>query len=114
MMGQTPNTIQSALESIGTPQQLAETLYEKPQLLGLWLHKLAERHRLHVVLFVDQLEELWALPREDHITKSSINSGEESQGGLLNRFMRAVSTAADDAQLPVRVILTLREEFISV
>ena len=100
-------------ECFETPEELSQELNNNPQLLSLWLHKLSERHRLHVVLFVDQLEELWALPRESQIAELSVNTDQGMQGSLLDRFMRAISTAAEDPQLPVRVVLTLREEFLS-
>ena len=78
--------------------RLASQLRSSPHLLNLVLHKLAESRRSSVLLFVDQLEELVTLERDP----------EER-----HTFMQAICAAADDPQLAVRVVFTLREEFLS-
>ncbi|MBW2700167.1 MAG: protein kinase [Deltaproteobacteria bacterium] len=78
--------------------QLARQVRASPQLLNLVLHRLARQRKAQVVLFVDQLEELWALVPDEEERRA---------------FLLAVSTAADDPAEPVRVIFTLREEFLS-
>jgi WD40 repeat protein/serine/threonine protein kinase len=79
-------------------ERLAAKLHATPQLLNLELQRLADRHASSVLLFVDQLEELYALVEEEDLRRS---------------FMVAVCTAADDPQERVRVAFTLREEFLS-
>ncbi|MFH1812184.1 MAG: protein kinase [Pseudomonadota bacterium] len=92
----------AASSSVEDPQQEAERLAEQlrasPHLLSVSLHRLAERRHCDVLLFVDQLEELYALVDDDETRRA---------------FMQAICTAADDPQLPVRALFTLREEFLS-
>jgi WD40 repeat protein/serine/threonine protein kinase len=83
----------SAVEQEG----LAEQLVESPSLLGLTLHQLAERESCRVLLLVDQLEEIYTLVQEERVRRS---------------FMEAICGAADDPQDPVRVIFTLRDDFL--
>ena len=80
------------------PDALAERLQERPELLNLLLHRLAGRAEASVLLFVDQLEELYTM----------VEDAEERR-----RFMQAICMAADDPVSPVRVIFSLREEYIS-
>ena len=101
-------------ETIEQPKELAQELFDRPHQLGLRLHRLAEQHRTYVVLFVDQLEELCALQEEEEsLPLSSEKSEREPSSGTLGRFMQAIAGAADDPHLPVRVILTMREEFLT-
>ncbi len=76
---------------------LAGQLESSPHVLNLVLHRLAEQRRASVLLFVDQLEEL-------------ITLGADADGRAA--FVQALCAAADDPELPVRVVLTLREEFL--
>ncbi len=75
----------------------AVNLMESPTLLGLMLQQLAERDHCKVLLVVDQLEELYTLVEDDSVRR---------------KFMQALCTAADDSLAPVRVIFTLRDDFI--
>ena len=75
----------------------ARSLMESPTLVGLMLQQIAERDHCKVLLLVDQLEELYTLVEDDTVRR---------------RFMQALCTAADDALAPVRVIFTLRDDFI--
>ena len=107
-------TTETADESIGEPKQLSKRLAKNPLQLGLLLHRLVEQHRSYVVLFVDQLEELCAIESTEETNhQQSEDSGPEQKGGVLNRFMQAIACAADDPLIPVRVILTMREEFLT-
>jgi WD40 repeat protein/serine/threonine protein kinase len=81
----------------GDDEQLARELRDSPTRLNLELQRLAERASGHVLLFVDQLEELYTQVQDEAVRRA---------------FMRAVCTAADDRLEPVRVMFTLREDFI--
>jgi WD40 repeat protein len=76
---------------------LADRLAGAPETLSLELFALAERENAHVLLYVDQLEEICTLV-DDRATRE--------------RFVRAVLTAADDPQDPVRAVFTLRDDFL--
>ena len=76
---------------------LARQLQDSPARLGLLLREAAEEHRAQVLLVVDQLEEAHTL----------VADAEQR-----SRFMEALGTTADDAQEPVRVLLTLRDDFL--
>jgi WD40 repeat protein/serine/threonine protein kinase len=91
-----PAAAAAALE--GEAERLAHQLRASPSHLNLLLHRLAERRRGSVLLFIDQLEELYTLVDDESVRQ---------------RFMEAICTAADDPEMPVRVVMTLREEFLS-
>lgn len=76
----------------------ADSLLENPALLGLHLMERAETEGCRIVLFIDQLEEVCTLV-EDPRQRTA--------------FLQAICAAADDAQLPIRVIFTVRDDFIS-
>jgi len=77
---------------------LARQLRQHPAQLGLLLHGLATEQQQRVLLFVDQLEELHTMVPDAQTRQ---------------RFMEALCTAADDPEDPVRVVFTLREDFLS-
>ena len=76
---------------------LAAEFLESPSLLGLKLQQLAELEQRQVLLVVDQVEELFSLVESEQVRE---------------RFMRAICTAADDPEGPVRVIFTMRDDFL--
>jgi len=78
-------------------QQLQQQLLDSPGMLSLQLHQLAEKEGARILLFVDQLEELYTLVDDEEVRRG---------------FMAAVAEAADDAEGPVRVVLTLRDDFM--
>ncbi|MCA9670235.1 MAG: hypothetical protein KC503_31790 [Myxococcales bacterium] len=80
-----------------TPRELAETIRQSPTALGLWLSRCAELAQARVVLFVDQLEELFTMCA-DRAERTA--------------FLEAVARAAEDPQEPVRVIYTARDDFL--
>ncbi len=84
-----------ALEPDGV--ELEELLRRAPHLVSVILERLATRERARVLLFVDQLEELCTHTPDE---------------GERRAFMEAVCGAADDAGEPVRVVFTLREDFL--
>ncbi len=77
--------------------RIAEAIREAPTRLALRLTHLAERGAGRVLLFVDQLEELYTLVPDPDVRQ---------------RFMAALCLAADDAEGPVRVVFTLRDDFL--
>ena len=76
---------------------LAQELRQSPARLALELAELAERHEAGVLLFVDQLEELYTL----------VEDRDERRA-----FMTALCTAADDPRGPVRATFTLRDDYL--
>jgi len=76
---------------------LAARLRRSPRLLSLELRALAEEHHSDVLLYIDELEELFTLVDDDELRKS---------------FIEAICTAADDPQEPVRVVFTVRDDFL--
>ncbi len=77
--------------------RLAQRLQEAPRQLSLMLRWLCEQQRQKVLLYVDQLEELFTLTEDENVREA---------------FLRAVFTAADDPSDPVRVIFTVRDDFL--
>ena len=78
-------------------QTLAAELYQWPRKLSLELRALADERRAKVLLFVDQLEELFTLTSDETVQR---------------HFMEALCTATDDPLDPVRVVFTVREDFL--
>ncbi len=78
-------------------ETLARSLEEEPGRLALELRALAEKHDSRVLLYVDQLEELFTMC-PDHVVQ--------------RRFLDSVFAAADDVHDPVRVALTVRDDFL--
>ncbi len=78
-------------------EELTRRLAEEPRTLGVELRAWADAQRMRVVLFVDQLEELYA---------GGVAADER------HAFLRALITAADDRADPVRVVFTLRDDFL--
>ncbi len=78
-------------------QRLAARLFEEPRLLSILLHRIAEHHHKHVLLVVDQLEELLTLVEDIQ---------------LRHRYVESLYGAAEDAADPVRLIFTLRDDYL--
>jgi WD40 repeat protein len=81
----------------GTTPPDAAVLAAKPGLAGSALRELAARQGARVLLVVDQLEELFA-PGPDAPTRQA--------------FVEALLAIGDDPQGPLRVLVTLREDFL--
>ncbi len=77
--------------------RLRDGLTRSPASLALLLGQLAEGESARVLLFVDQLEELCTLVDDEETRRT---------------FMEAICLAADDPQGPLRVIMTLRDDFL--
>jgi WD40 repeat protein/serine/threonine protein kinase len=76
---------------------LAASLAESPARLALLLAELAEHRGTHLLLVVDQLEELYTLSELAEVRRV---------------FMEAICRGADDPQGPIRVVFTLRDDFL--
>ncbi|MFH0903250.1 MAG: hypothetical protein V2A73_21685, partial [Pseudomonadota bacterium] len=76
---------------------VAPRLRDSPQQLNVMLGELAERTNSRVLLLVDQIEETYTLV-----------SSEQQR----SRFLQAVCGAADDPHGPVRVVFTVRDDFL--
>jgi WD40 repeat protein len=76
---------------------IARQLHEAPRRLALFVRDLAARGGCSVLLFVDQLEELCTRGVAPNVQRA---------------FLTALAAAADDALDPVRVVTTLRDDFL--
>ena len=90
--------LQTLETTLAEEEALARELRDKPHMLSLALRRLAAQHGGRVLLLVDQLEELHTLTSDVQERRA---------------FMDAICGAADEASDPVRVIFTLREDFLS-
>jgi eukaryotic-like serine/threonine-protein kinase len=102
--GRTPlRSIAQALAASNGPDRgadeddLATRISAMPALLALRLSSLAAATRTRVLLIVDQLEEVF----------TNVEDPLERQ-----RFLDAIFRAADNASEPVRVIVTVRDDFL--
>ncbi len=91
----------AAVDPVAPPpvdvDELARRLADEPERLGLALRERAARERSQVLLVVDQLEEVVTLQ-----AAADVRAG----------FLRAICLAADDEKDPVRVIFTVRDDFL--
>jgi len=76
---------------------IAQQLRASPRLLTLHLLRRSEEAGCRVLLFVDQLEELHTQVESDETRRA---------------FMEAICSAADDPAGPVRVVFTLRDDYL--
>jgi serine/threonine protein kinase len=72
-------------------------LRREPGLLGATLRARAAKNGNHILLFVDQFEELYTL----------VGDAEER-----NAFTGALAAVADDAAAPLRVVVSMRSDFL--
>jgi WD40 repeat protein/serine/threonine protein kinase len=86
-----------SIELPAEPDPLEQALHERPSLLGMILQDVAEEQRCSILLFVDQLEELYSMIDEPDVRR---------------RFMEAICGGAHEPRDPVRVIFTLRDDFL--
>jgi WD40 repeat protein/serine/threonine protein kinase len=76
---------------------LSRELQQSPHALSLHLHRIAAEKGGRVLLFIDQLEELSTLVRNDKVRST---------------FMSALLAAAEDREAPIRVLVTVRDDFL--
>jgi serine/threonine protein kinase len=99
-----PRSSSSGLGSASSPgrgagrvEELAQALRDEPRQLALTLRTLSEEHGSKVLLVVDQLEELFTMTEDADLRRS---------------FMEAICTGADHPLDPVRVVFTVRDDFL--
>jgi Skp family chaperone for outer membrane proteins len=81
----------------GAPEDLAARLLREPGYLGELLRTRARETNAHYVLFVDQLEELYTLVPDVERRRA---------------FTAALAAIADDVAAPLRVVVSMRSDFL--
>ena len=89
--------LDDAIESQNMTGMIVEQLRDSPGLFGDMLRKAAAKKKHKVMIVVDQLEELFTLSEDDEVRKL---------------FLAALLAAADDPSAPVRVVLSMRADFL--
>ncbi|HSD90812.1 MAG TPA: protein kinase, partial [Kofleriaceae bacterium] len=90
-------TLDESIDMGTVPFEVMDQLQEGPGLYGELLRKAAHRKKHKVLIVVDQLEELFTLSDDDDARKL---------------FLAALLAAADDSTSPVRVVLSMRADFL--
>jgi serine/threonine protein kinase len=91
------STVESVTEAAKEEATLAAQLREEPGRLGALLRARARSHGRPVLVYIDQFEELYTLmDREDE----------------RDRFATALAGVAVDASTPVRLVLSMRSDFL--
>jgi serine/threonine protein kinase len=81
----------------GDHQRLVDRLRSEPGYLGSLLRTRAQSTRSHLLLFVDQFEELYTLVTDPAERKA---------------FTAALAAVADDTAAPLRVVVSMRSDFL--
>ncbi|MCG8420340.1 MAG: protein kinase [Proteobacteria bacterium] len=90
-------TSDSVADDLAQYQVIQERFYAEPGYLGVILRSCAQRKGQRILVFVDQFEELYTLvadPRERLA------------------FTRCLASAADDPTSPLRVVISIRSDFL--
>jgi eukaryotic-like serine/threonine-protein kinase len=93
LVGSSPTPV----EDIGAQRELAKRLATEPGYLGSALRSVSRRSKQRVLLFIDQFEELYTLGTETAERRA---------------FTAALAGAADDPTSPVRVVVSIRSDFL--
>ena len=91
------STLDESIDTGIVPLDVIDQLHDAPGQYGEHLRKAAQRKKHKVVIVVDQLEELFTLSDDDNVRKT---------------FLSSLLAAADDAASPVRVVLSMRADFL--
>jgi hypothetical protein len=91
------SVLEETLATGDRPEDLMARLHLAPGLFGAMLRTAAARRKQDVVVVVDQLEELFTLCDSEEIRET---------------FLSALLAAADDPSSPVRVVLSMRADFL--
>ncbi len=91
------STSVSVADDVAEQKKLASRLLTEPGYAGAVLRSRARREKKNILLFVDQFEELYTL----------VASAEERHA-----FTAALSAIADDATSPIRLVLSIRSDFL--
>ncbi len=87
----------SLIDDLSQQGQVLERLRREPGFLGMVLRARARRHNRRILLFVDQFEELYTL----------IDDADERL-----TFTACLAGVADDAIAPLRVMVSIRSDFL--
>jgi len=90
-------TLDETLDTGLVPLDLIDQFQDAPGLYGVHLRNAARRKKHKVLIVVDQLEELFTLSDNDDVRRT---------------FLASLLAAADDATAPVRVVLSMRADFL--
>ena len=85
---------QSRLDEI---DELTSKIQDHPNAVNIALAQVAEQRESRVLLLIDQLEELFTLCSDDATHRA---------------FIQAIASAADEPSDPVRLLCTLRDDFL--
>ncbi len=97
LLAQVVGTSGNIAEDISEQQAIADRLREEPGYLGTALRRQARKEKKHLLLFMDQFEELYTL----------VPDPKERMA-----FTACLSAAADDPTSPMRVVVSIRSDFL--
>ena len=93
----TSSSSSSVAGDLSEQQAIIQRLYNEPGYLGTLLRSRARRRGENILIFVDQFEELYTLC-------GNINER--------RAFTACLASAADDATTPLRVVISIRSDFL--